>query len=456
MTFFDLLKMSLDNLLRRKLRTVLTVLGVIIGTASIVVMLSLGLGLKRTSLKQIEQYGGVTTVNVYAGEGQPDEEGKKKEEKRLDDKLVTQIAQIPHVELVSPVLQIDMIARFGKYQSAFSVKGMTGEALRKMNLKIGKGGLPPEDGTLQLFFGNQVQNNFYNPRGGNAAAPAIDFMRDQIFYILDTESYYQSQNTQNQGAAGTVTGAGSGDNAKPVSPPKKYQFPACGVLAGGPEEYNNNSYEVYADLEALKAQVKKAFKNKAIPGQPTNKKGKPYKELFYNSLYVRVDHMKYVEEVQKSIKALGVEANSNIEWLKQTQEQMKTIQMTMGGIGAVSLFVAAIGIANTMMMSIYERTKEIGILKVLGCELSDIRKMFLMEAGFIGFSGGFIGLILSFCISAVINTVAGNSAYQGISYIPLWLVLLAQIFSVVIGMTAGLMPALRAMSLSPLTALRNE
>ena len=178
MTFFDLLKMSLDNLLRRKLRTVLTVLGVIIGTASIVVMLSLGLGLKRTSLKQIEQYGGVTTVNVYAGEGQPDEEGKKKEEKRLDDKLVTQIAQIPHVELVSPVLQIDMIARFGKYQSAFSVKGMTGEALRKMNLKIGKGGLPPEDGTLQLFFGNQVQNNFYNPRGGNAAAPAIDFMRE--------------------------------------------------------------------------------------------------------------------------------------------------------------------------------------------------------------------------------------------------------------------------------------
>lgn len=455
MTFLDLFKMSLDNLLRRKLRTVLTVLGVIIGTASIVVMLSLGLGLKRSSLKQIEQYGGITTVNVYASEGQLDEKGQQKEVKRLDDKLVTQIARIPHVELVSPVLQIDMMARFGKYQSIISVKGMTGEALQKMNLKIEKGELPPEGGPLELFFGNQVQNNFYTSRG-NGTAPAIDFMKDQIFYILDTESYYQSQNTQIQGNGQTAAGAGSGESVKPAAPPKKYQFPASGVLAGGPEEYNNNSFEVYADLEALKAQVKKAFKKKAIPGQPTNKKGKPYKELFYNSLYVRVEDMKYVEEVQKAVKALGVEANSNIEWLRQTQEQMKTIQMAMGGIGAVSLFVAAIGIANTMMMSIYERTKEIGILKVLGCELSDIRKMFLMEAGFIGFAGGFTGLILSFCISALINAVAKNSAYQGISYIPLWLVAMAQVFSVLMGMIAGLMPALRAMSLSPLMALRNE
>ena len=166
--------------------------------------------------------------------------------------------------------------------------------------------------------------------------------------------------------------------------------------------------------------------------------------------------MKHVEEVQRAIKALGVEADSNIEWLRQTQDQMKTIQMAMGGIGAVSLLVAAIGIANTMMMSIYERTREIGILKVLGCALSDIRKMFLMEAGFIGFIGGFTGLILSLSISAVINTAARDSAFQGISYIPLWLVALAQIFSMLMGMLSGLMPALRAMRLSPLMALRNE
>ena len=108
-----------------------------------------------------------------------------------------------------------------------------------------------------------------------------------------------------------------------------------------------------------------------------------------------------------------------------------------------------------MMMSIYERTKEIGIIKVLGCDLGNIRTMFLMEAGFIGFFGGLIGLILSFIISAVINLVAGEY-YQGISYIPAWLVLVSMIFAVLVGMVAGFFPALRAMKLSPLAAIRNE
>ena len=108
-----------------------------------------------------------------------------------------------------------------------------------------------------------------------------------------------------------------------------------------------------------------------------------------------------------------------------TKDQMKMIQLVLGGIGAVSLFVAAIGIANTMMMSIYERTKEIGIIKVLGCDMNNIRTMFLLEAGFIGFFGGLVGLILSETISFVINMVAagadGSGYYSGISYIPVWL-----------------------------------
>ena len=222
MTYFDLFKMSLDNLLRRRLRTVLTILGVMIGTASIVVMLSLGLGLKRSSLKQIEQNGGVTTVNVYESEGWMDENGQQKETKHLDDKLTGQIARIPHVDLVSPVLQIDMMALFGRYRSVFTVNGMTGEALQRMNLKIAEGELPPKDGSLRLFFGNQIQNSFYNPRG-DSTPPSIDLMKDQIFYVLDMESYYQSQNTQNQTGIEVVTGGDSGENARPAAPPKKYQ-----------------------------------------------------------------------------------------------------------------------------------------------------------------------------------------------------------------------------------------
>lgn len=193
--------------------------------------------------------------------------------------------------------------------------------------------------------------------------------------------------------------------------------------------------------------------NEALYGRQN---GRAYKQIYYNSIYVRADRMESVEPIQKAIRDMGFEANSNTEWLKQTQEQMRTIQMALGGIGAVSLFVAAIGIANTMMMSIYERTKEIGVLKVLGCDLTDIHRTFLMEAGFIGLVGGCIGLLLSYGVSAIINIAAKSSAYQGISYIPFWLALLAIVFSVVMGMVAGFFPAFRAMHLSPLAALRNE
>lgn len=179
-------------------------------------------------------------------------------------------------------------------------------------------------------------------------------------------------------------------------------------------------------------------------------------------IYVNVDDMEHVTEVQKAITDMGYEAYSSMQWLEQAQQQTDMIQAVLGGIGAVSLFVAAIGIANTMMMSIYERTKEIGVLKVLGCALGDIRTMFLMEAGFIGFMGGVLGLGLSYSVSAAINKFLGASLSSmtggsgAISRIPLWLSGSAVVFAVLIGMLAGLFPALRAMKLSPLAAIRNE
>ena len=139
------------------------------------------------------------------------------------------------------------------------------------------------------------------------------------------------------------------------------------------------------------------------------------------------------------------------------QTQYGYVQLVLGGIGAVSLLVAAIGITNTMMMSIYERTKEIGIMKVLGCDLRNIQMMFLMEAGFIGFIGGIVGLVFSFAISILINQiVASMGNMMTLSYIPPWLALLSLVFAILVGMVAGFFPSLRAMRLSPLAAIRNE
>ncbi len=449
MKFSDLLRMSSTNLLRRKLRTVLTVLGVVIGTASIVVMVSLGLGLRKISLEQIEQFGGLTTINVYYYEYAMNSSGSSEEQtQRINDEVVEQMAQIPHVEIASPILNCYAMAKQGAYEGSFSIRGMTTEALASLDLDTAEGTVPLDESTLQLFYGNQVLTNFYNARTNQSywetmELPDVDLINDPVFVIFDTDAYYQSQ------------GGGTDANGQKISPPKKYIVPTAGVLAGTLEDYSDYSYNVLANIDALKAQLKKVFKNKAIPGQPTTSSGKPYKEFYYEEVYIRVDSMDYVSEVQQAIRDMGYETYSNADWMKQTQDQMAMIQLVLGGIGAVSLFVAAIGIANTMMMSIYERTKEIGIIKVLGCGLGNIRTMFLMEAGFIGFFGGLIGLILSYIISGIINLVAGEY-YQGISYIPLWLVLVSMVFAVLVGMVAGFFPALRAMKLSPLAAIRNE
>lgn len=446
MRFIDLLRMSAANLWRRKLRTFLTVLGVIIGTASIVVMISLGLGLSKSTMEQYEQSGGLTTITVYEGmTSETDQRAGK-----LTDSTVEEIQNIPHVEIVSPVLSMTPIVKAGVYECYLSVRAMSIEALEKMDIPLSEGStLPTDPDSLEFLYGNQVIMDFYNAKTneyfyGTGETADIDLANDPLFFIMDTDAYWNSQY------------GGTDEEGNPIKQPKKYMYPSSGIVAGSSEEYNEYSWYAYCNIDALKTQLKKIFKNSAIPGQPTNANGKPYKEWYYSEMYVNVDDLENVLDVQKQITDLGYSAYSNAEWIEQSQEQMGMIQAVLGGIGAVSLFVAAIGIANTMMMSIYERTKEIGIMKVLGCSLGRIRDLFLMEAAFIGLSGGAVGLLLSYGISALINTLLGESYGGSISYIPAWLVLVALVFAVVIGMLAGLMPALRAMKLSALSALRNE
>ena len=444
MKFLDLLRMSSSNLWKRKVRTILTVLGVVIGVASIVVMISLGLGLSRTQMEQMESYGSLTQITVR----EPwDSDGT--EEKRLDDNLIREIEGLENVESVWPVLESSAIAKYGSYQGYLQIRGMPKEAFAEMNIEVGEGRLPGEDEQLTFFYGNEVIQQFYNPKSSgryweSGVSPDIDLMNDTIFVIFDTDAFY---------SAGTTT-----EDGQTIPQPKKYMIEACGVEAAMEDSWSQYGWYTFCDIEQLIPQLKKIFKNKVIPGQPQTKAGKPYKEIFYNELDVNVNSMDNVMEVQNYLTDLGYEAYSNAEWVESNQKSMAAIQAVLGGIGAVSLFVAAIGITNTMMMSIYERTKEIGVMKVLGCDLRNIRSLFLLEAGFIGFIGGIIGLVLSFTISAIINKLAqaAEEYMSGISFIPIWLALLSLIFAVLVGMIAGFFPARRAMKLSPLAAIRNE
>lgn len=461
MKFPDLLIMSMNNLRRRKLRTVMTVLGVIIGTAAIVVMVSLGIGLNEMTMEQIASWGSLTTIEVYSqssGGGMQmmgaamSSQNSESEPNYITDKVIDNFKRIPHVTGVSPVLNMNVVMRQGAYISTYvQLKGVSQSYLEQLELAEGR---LPQPGELGLVFGNGVIRDFTNAKTGKGywdtgEMPDVDPMGKPMFVIFDMDAYYQSQ------------GSGSSSDGTPVKPPKKYMIETTGMLAGGENGYSNYSWYVFTDIDGLKAQLKKVFKKGTpIPGQPTNKKGKPLNELVYNSAEVFVDDMENVTQVQEQLAAMGYQVNSQMDFLESSRQQSNMVQAVLGGIGAVSLFVAAIGIANTMMMSIYERTKEIGVMKVLGCDMGNIRNMFLIESGFIGFMGGTIGVALSYGVSAIVNRFVNMSQSMGLSgdlsRIPPWLSMAAIGFAVFVGMAAGFMPAVRAMKLSPLAAIRNE
>ncbi len=471
MNWMDLLRMSSSNLRRRKLRTFLTVLGVVIGTASIVVMISLGLGLQQAMYQEIEQYGGLTTINVSGANGEGDMmmyssmgDSEEASEEYVDDACLKKLAQLEHVTSVEPVYSMSVMLLKGSYEGYMQLMAMTPEGLASRNIELSEGTLPPKNsGQIELVYGNMTLVNFQQKGTGasyweTGELPDIDLAKDSLFLILDQDSYYASQEQSPMDiSAGDEEGGEGGQSNKPV---QKHVVRGCGLVKGGVDDYNANCYYIFCDLDTLKQVLKKEFAGRVIPGQPQTKNGKPMKEFCYSYAQLKVDDKDNVSAVANTIKEMGYNVETNAEMMDSVNRQMGIIQAVLGGIGAVSLFVAAIGIANTMMMSIYERTKEIGVMKVLGCSLGNIRGMFLMEAAFIGIFGGIIGNILSLLMSVAINGLTANSEMistggADISYIPVWLMLASIGFAMLVGIVAGYFPAKRAMKLSPLEAIRN-
>ncbi|MBD8973756.1 MAG: FtsX-like permease family protein [Clostridiales bacterium] len=578
MRISDILGMSLTNLWRRKMRTLLTVLGVIIGTASIVVMLSLGIGLKQAMVEQVSSAGGLTEIQVTGG----DDSGMS--DRLLDDETMQTFLDMDHVESVEPQLTYSMPMQIGKYESDYvNIIGIPQKDLKEIELEEGQAP-GTENGSLSLIVGNQVLgDSFFETATGEYPywetneLPDVDLMKGPLFGGITLEDGYTDTDTSEEAAdvplvdsvdpafaetdeedfsvdedfsvndssdtsgdngtdfsdqsmddgmnspgvdgtdvsgnegmdtsAENNTGSLTGDDATSAtdagatesdinfmnsgdtslgydginedgvdgantytsftSDVKKVQLKVSGITAGTDSDYTEFSYNCYADIDSLKAFLKKNYtENQVIPGQPTDKSGKPYRDLKYSQFVVTVDDSSNVEDVLQEIQDMGYYGETNKEWIEETEKQFMIIEAVLGGIGAVAMLVAAISIANTMTMSTYERTKEIGVMKVLGCGLGNIRSMFLAEAAFIGFLGGIAGVVLSYVLSVVLNRfvapnfmadmIADYGSDVNISSIPLWLVGLAIVFSTLIGMIAGFFPAQRATKLSPLAAIRNE
>ncbi len=461
MKIFDVISMCFNNLTRRKVRTLLTIIGVVVGTCAIVVMISLGVAMNVNQEAMLAEMGDLNVIQVYNyGNDGPDKVD-------LDDDAIKAMSELEGVQVATPFWQPwDLSTKVvsgskDRYEMSYTnIIGVYPEALELFGYEISDGRFFNEqDKEFTVVLGQYTAYDFIDtkrsgdrqyvwrdpdPITGELPDPFVDIWRDEI----TLETIMQDEEDS----------------------PLRYELTPVGVLTEDWGKGYETSSGIFMDINDLKAIIKEYNRENGI--KTSNDDG-------YTDVRVRVQDMEMVSTVEQQINDMGFETFSMEDIREPMEEQARQQQLMLGGLGFISLFVAAIGITNTMIMSIYERTREIGVMKVLGCKLGNIRSVFLMEAGCIGFFGGVIGIGLSYAISFVLNYVSnmgmmggGSSFMMGgmgmmgmmgggmgmgsyISIIPGWLVGTSLIFATLIGLISGFYPANRAVKISALEAIRN-
>ncbi len=462
---WDIFNFSFHNFLRRKTRSALTVLGVIIGTAAVVIMISIGVGMNKGFEDQISQWSDLRQIEVYKNYGYNDDGSASDVIGAMNKDGLEAIRQIPHIAASTPKLSAYAPLVMGKKQASINIIGIDPAEMAKFSYTVGTGRLlNAEDvgqGTFVMTYpvpflisSPKKPVYWYDPYFGE---PHPFDPLEQAFKLTMDYSY----------------GQGPQDFSKPK--PKLYKMECVGILQQKPE----GSYDdpvIYMDIDLLikyRDEYNKANGGGSSGGIITygvggiiggDFGGGSSSEDIYDQFIVLVDETKNVQDVEKQIRALGYNTYSSMSSLTEMQEQSKFLRTVLGAIGIIAFFVAALSITNTMIMSIYERTREIGVMKVLGCRVRDVRSMFLVEAGIIGLVGGILGVGLSYGASALLNHLGKDSGgilgYStggtDVSIVPPWLALVALALACFVGIASGLYPAIRATRLPALEAMKNE
>lgn len=489
----DLLKLSTDNLRRRKGRTALTVIGVVVGTCAIVVMISLGIATNKRTDEMLSTWSDLTQITVF---GYSD----KQDTPALDDKMVKQFQETKNVVAATPMYQFESMQanvvagkrdRYSMYM--WNTTGMDITAIEPMGIElisgnylsgesVGKNKIPILVGEETAYQFEDTKKSWRNPdrmrwkevdaEGNVIKQPFFDITKEKLTMKMQY-SYDDQGNAKTKDYELVVVGVVKTDYAKQGT---------TGIIMN------------IEDMKKLEAEYKKLSKGSG-GGSSYVIGGMGNKVEGYQQVYIKVDNVDNVGTVEEAVKEIGYNTSSMTQIREDMQKQVASGQMMLGGLAAVSLLVAALNIANTMTMAIYERTKEIGVMKVLGCKLNKIRGMFLIESGTIGFLGGVVGCGLSCLISFVLNnftawmavitswlTSMGIDLSKGVaegmggmgmgmggmgmgmdmgaggvmSIIPFWLYFAALVFATVVGVLSGIAPANRAVKISALEAIRHE
>ncbi len=433
----DLLRLVWSNLRRMKARVAMTAIGVVIGTAAVIVLISLAAGLQRSVTEGLGSIGELTTITVYAPTfirsfGGPPSSGTG-EEAVLNDRTLAEFADLPGVVAVTPwePLMGGGMLRLNRLAGSAQVVGIDPTQVERLDFPLASG--TGRLGRWQVLVGGRVTENFFDPQTGRPATEPPDLQGKVLQFVLSR----------------------MGDDGQPVE--RVVRLRVTGVLE---ESGWREDYTLFLALNDVLE----------LNGWFTGQRSNPGRDGHSQAL-VKIATSEQVLAVEQEIRNRGFYPSSPRSTLQEMNVLFLIIQGVFGGIGAIALIVAAFGIANTMTMAIYERTREIGLMKAVGATNRDVMSVFLAEAGGIGLLGGIGGVLLGVGLGALIDLVAstylaalavqqsgaaGSDVSFTLIHTPLWLPLFAVIFATLVGVASGIYPAMRAAALSPVAALKYE
>lgn len=469
MRIFDYLRTASHNLLRQKSRTFLTIVAITIGSLSLILMTSLILSVRQSLIDQFKDFGAFDLVTVIKDPNSTDDmsllgsRGDPSEGKKIDEVTLATMKQLPHVSEATGIV------------NSFGIQTMRLADQPKKTWASLVAYDPTNDVfDLSIAFGRKLTSTDFDKIvvGGRFA--------EEMGYLDRPQKLIGQKVLLNYRWGGSAPDWGDLPQKPPTNADREWyetqgnkgiEIPAeiVGVTAGGLLD-DGQSYITLGWGRRLMTNV--SWQMSGGPGPDGPGPSQPRFELVkedtfatqgYGSLVLKADNTANISSLATQVKQQGFGATTAQTMLDQINQILLVVGIVLATIGGISLFVATIGIVNTMIMATYERIREIGVMRASGATRAMIRRLFTVEAALLGFWGGVFGMLISLLLGQVASWLVrsqgaslGSLPIENVGQFPLWLIGAVIGFTTLLGMISGLLPALRAARMNPVDALRYE